>query len=94
MDKKIEELLNLLKENNRRLAFLRLGDYLGYLNNPWKLLYHNFLGGVARGVGIALGATLIAALIMYSLSKMVTLPLIGQYIAEIVRIVDLYLSQK
>ncbi|MGM9572096.1 MAG: DUF5665 domain-containing protein [bacterium] len=94
MDKKIEELLNLLKENNRRLAFLRLGDYLAYLNNPWKLLYHNFLGGVARGVGIALGATLIAALIMYSLSKMVTLPLIGQYIAEIVRIVELYLSQK
>jgi len=66
-----------------------IAEYMALLNNPKRFLLLNFMGGVARGLGIAVGATLLAAVLIYALQRLVmlNLPVIGNFIAELVRIV-------
>ena len=54
------------------------------------MLKRNFLAGIARGVGIGIGVTIITAILVILLQKIVTLniPIIGEYIADIVKIVE------
>lgn len=88
---------SLLKRLNRRVAMLsqavektRIADYLSLMENPKKLIYTNFLAGLARGVGMAIGFTLLGALVIYILKSLLilNLPLIGGIIAELIRIVQ------
>lgn len=43
---------------------MNLGDYIGLLQRPGRLLWLNFLAGLARGLGTILGATLLVSLIV------------------------------
>lgn len=73
-----------------------IAEYVDLLNRPLKLIWRNLLAGVARGVGIAIGFTFFAATILYLLQILgaLNLPIIGDYIAEIVRIVQIQLEGK
>jgi len=68
----------------------KLNDYVYYLENPRKILFSNFIGGLARGFGMAVGFTLLGALIIYVLRWLVkwNLPVIGKFISEIINIVQ------
>lgn len=70
-----------------------IAEYLNLINSPRRFLAINFVGGIARGVGFALGATVFAALVIYFLQRIVVLnlPLIGDFIADLVRIVQEHL---
>ncbi|HOB28189.1 MAG TPA: DUF5665 domain-containing protein [Bacillota bacterium] len=72
------------------LEKFNLAGYINLLNNPRRYLLVNFTGGIFRGLGFALGATLLAALLLYFLQRLVVLnlPLIGDFIAELVKIVN------
>ncbi|OGY24401.1 MAG: hypothetical protein A2Y57_00920 [Candidatus Woykebacteria bacterium RBG_13_40_7b] len=50
----------------------------------WRIISSNFLGGIAWGLGTVFGATLILALILYILSGLVSAPLIGDFITNII----------
>lgn len=58
--------------------------------NPVRLLYLNFLAGLARGFGIALGLTLLTAFFLAVMTKIASLnlPLISRFIAEIISLVE------
>jgi len=68
----------------------KLADYVYYLENPRKMLFSNFVGGLARGFGMAVGFTLLGALAIYVLRWLVqwNLPVIGKFISEIINIVQ------
>lgn len=68
----------------------KLVDYVYYLEHPRKMLWANFVGGLSRGFGIAVGFTILGAVIIYFLQIIVMwkLPLIGQLITDIVKIVQ------
>lgn len=70
---------------------MKLAEYVQLLDKPWRLMYINFIAGLARGVGIAVGFTILGALILYILKMLVmlNLPWIGGFIAEIVKMVQL-----
>lgn len=70
-----------------QLEFAQINDYVQLMNRPWKIMYMNFLGGIARGVGIAIGFTIFASTIVYVLQALgaLDLPIIGNYIADIVK---------
>ncbi|MCL6560235.1 MAG: DUF5665 domain-containing protein [Firmicutes bacterium] len=70
---------------------MKLAEYVRLLENPWRLMYINFIAGLARGVGIAVGFTILGAIVLYFLKilVMLNLPWIGGFIAEIVRMVQL-----
>lgn len=74
----------------RQLERSRIAEYTELLNRPWRLIWLNLLSGTARGVGVAIGFTFFAATIIYVLQVLgaLNLPIIGDYIADIVRIVQ------
>ncbi|WP_373876535.1 DUF5665 domain-containing protein [Paenibacillus spongiae] len=85
-------LIKIAEEMERSL----MADYVNLLNRPWSLIWRNLLAGTAKGVGIAIGFTFFAATILYVLQLLgaLNLPIIGDYIADIVRIVQHQLEFK
>lgn len=83
LEHKIEELGIALEK-------MKLAEYVELLNRPARLFYINFFAGVARGLGMAVGFTILGALLILTLRKLqvLNLPVIGGLIAEIVRIVQ------
>ncbi|WP_213975547.1 DUF5665 domain-containing protein [Tepidanaerobacter acetatoxydans] len=93
-EKIFEDLSQKIDELSIRIEKLNLAEYLEILRDPKKVLYVNFLGGIARGFGMAIGFTLLGAFVIYILQRMVILklPIIGTFIADIVEIVQKQIS--
>jgi hypothetical protein len=83
LNKKLNELSLMLEK-------LNLADYLMHLNNPKRVLWINFLGGLARGFGVAVGFVLLGAIVIYILQQSFfnNIPLIGSIVADIVKIAN------
>ncbi|MDD2420975.1 MAG: DUF5665 domain-containing protein [Heliobacteriaceae bacterium] len=73
---------------------MRIADYVTLLENPRRLLWLNFWAGVARGLGMAIGFTILGAIALILLRELVVLnlPLIGGFIAEVVQMVQTHLK--
>lgn len=58
------------------------------------MIWLNFFAGLARGVGMAVGFSILGALVLYLLQGAFfrNLPIIGNYIADLVRIVQFHLD--
>lgn len=57
-----------------------LEEFIDYIHSPWKMLWPNFIAGVARWFGALVGATIVIGIVGWSLSVMIDLPLIGRKI--------------
>ncbi len=95
--RKLEEELRSVKQLNRRferLAFLleehRIGDVLRNYMYPRRVFAINFLAGLARGLGLTVGTAIVLAIAGYLLGKFITIPVIGEYISDILDYVNLY----
>lgn len=66
-------------------------EYLDLVKDTRKLIRMNFVLGLARGLGMAIGFTILGALVFYLLTQIVVLnlPLISDFIAEIVKLVQM-----
>ena len=66
-----------------------ISDYIEFLSNPKRVIIVNLWAGIARGFGMAVGFTLIGALVVYILQKLAYqhIPYIGSFVSEIVKIV-------
>ena len=88
IDHKLEVLI-------RHLESMRVAQYMELLEKPTRLILTNFIAGIARGLGIALGATLVFALMLGFLRQVILLniPGIGSFVAEIIKIVESHSSR-
>ena len=57
--------------------------FIQYVSSPWRIIWVNFLAGVFRGLGALIGASIVLALLIWVLSKLVNIPLVGEYAKEI-----------
>lgn len=75
---------------NKRLEEKNLQELIYILGNKKEIIKRNLWAGISRGVGIGIGVTIMTAILVFLLQKIVTLniPIIGEYIAEIVEIVE------
>lgn len=82
MDAKLDRLARALEKSG-------IEDYLEYRRSPRRVIASNFLGGLARGFGMAIGFTILGAVVIWLLQRaaLESLPVIGEFIAEIVSIV-------
>lgn len=82
-DKKIDKITKMLE----KLNIIELSYIIG---NKKEILKRNLIAGISRGVGIGIGITIITAIIVYLLRRLIMLniPVIGDYIADIVEIVE------
>ena len=95
-DKKLEKrkLEKILIEKLDKINFLleknNVLDLVELLGNRKELFIRNLLTGIAKGIGIGIGVTILSAILLIILQKIVTLniPIIGDYIADIVKIVE------
>lgn len=89
--KEMNERLRKIADNMEKM---QIADYVQLLNRPRKLIAINLVAGIARGVGIAIGVSVFAGTFLYLLQQLgaLNLPIIGDYIAQIVKIVQLQLQ--
>ncbi len=63
-----------------RVADTDLSEYLNFLSSPIKVFFLNFLAGIGRGLGFVMGATVVVAIILYVIGKvLVEVPLVGHF---------------
>ena len=88
--KLLQKLIAQLERYLLRLEQLRLQEYMQYLGDRKRLMRSHFLGGLARGLGMAVGFTILGAILVLVLQRLASrnLPVIGDFLAEIVSIVQ------
>lgn len=81
--KKIEELNESITKNR----LLEVSELLG---DKKELIKRNMLSGIFKGIGFGIGVTIITSIIVITLQKIVKLniPVIGEYVKDIVEIVE------
>ena len=86
----ISELSKKVDNISLKMEKMKFVDYVYYLEHPRRMLWANFVSGLARGFGIAIGFTILGAIAIYFLNIVVkiNLPYIGQFISDIVKIVQ------
>lgn len=90
----LEGLNDKLTKIANQMEKTQIADYVMLLNRPRRLIIINLYTGIARGVGIAIGFTVFTAVILYLLRMLgaLNLPIIGDFIADIVKIVQVQLE--
>lgn len=88
--RKWDRLMESMERTLRQMQQLRLDEYLRYAGNWKRRLAGELLGGLLRGIGFSIGFTLFSAMIVLLLRNMAmaNLPVIGRFLAEVVRIVE------
>lgn len=83
LGEKVQQLITALEKAN-------IAEWIELYRTPWRLLAINFAAGVARGLGLAVGFTILGAVIIYIIRELalLNLPVIGKLIAQIVRMVQ------
>ncbi len=83
LSKKIQELSNNIEK-------AKIAEYINLMEDPKRLLILNFVAGLARGLGLAVGFSILGAIAILVLRRLVVLnlPLIGDFIAELIKLVN------
>lgn len=86
----VRSLSRRLADYTQHIENLNIAEYVELLRNPRRMFVLNFISGIGRGFGIAIGFTLLGAVAILVLQRLVllNLPGIGDFITEIVRIVQ------
>ena len=87
---RMEKLMARLESYLLSLEQMRLKEYIHYLGDRRRLMRSHFLGGVARGLGMAVGFTILGAILVLVVQRLASrnLPVIGDFLAQIVSIVQ------
>ncbi|MGI6182850.1 MAG: DUF5665 domain-containing protein [Candidatus Fimadaptatus sp.] len=85
-----------LRRQVERLEALGLEQYMLYVSDTKRFFWRNFMAGLARGLGGAVGFTILGAVVAVILSRLTVenIPLIGGFLAEIVEIVQRDLGKR
>jgi hypothetical protein len=65
-------------------------EYARYLYSPRRMIMSNFVAGLARGIGMAVGFSLLGAFFVYLLQQFAyqNIPFLGDFIAKIIAAVE------
>ena len=87
------KIMKKLEELSTRMSGTTIAEYIEMVRSPRRMIVVNFLAGLARGLGFAIGATLLGAIFLFFLYRLASwnLPVIGEFIARVVKIVELNL---
>lgn len=87
---KDKELLSRWDRIAERLDASRISEYVELINNPRKLIWTSFVAGIARGLGAAIGATVIFALVLEILRRLIVVNVlgIGDFIVSILKVIE------
>ncbi|MGN1368110.1 MAG: DUF5665 domain-containing protein [Aristaeellaceae bacterium] len=81
---------NKLDEHIATLERMHLPDYIRFLDDRKRFYRMHFIGGIIRGLGSAIGFTILGAVLVWLLQDLAqrNLPVIGDFLADIVNMVQ------
>ena len=79
----IEKFISILQKGN-------LQEIVYIMGSKKEIIKRNFIAGISRGVGIGIGVSIVSAMLISILQKIVTLniPVLGESISAIVSLVE------
>ena len=82
-----------MEEFSDRQEWAGFVEYLMYLQDRRRLLFTNFMAGMMRGMGFAVGFSILGAMVLLLVRRLAlaNLPGIGSFFAEVVKMVELKL---
>lgn len=90
----LQKELGIIKRYLEKLIIIiersRIRDYMYLTDSKRRLFIINFIAGLGKGFGQAIGFTILAALVLGLLFSWADLPFIGRYIAKLLNIVQQY----
>ena len=89
-DKELREMHRVLKSIASKLDRANFYEYMLYVQDKKRIMRVSFLSGIMRGLGGAIGFTLLGAVVVYILQRIADshLPGIAELIAELINIVN------
>ena len=77
-----------------KLENLKINSYVELMSDNKKLIKKNFIAGISKGIGMAIGFTILGAVALVLLRRVVALniPVIGRFVSDIAQIVEINLS--
>ncbi len=84
-----EERFRQIEKVAAHIEKIRMGDYIDLMSRPLRIIWVNLLGGISRGVGLTIGATLVIAILFKILSALIAMniPYLTDMLQEVVQIV-------
>ena len=81
---------NKLDEHIATLERMHLPDYIRFLDDQKRFDRMHFIAGIIRGLGSAIGFTILGAVLVWFLQALAqrNLPVIGDFLADIVNMVQ------
>lgn len=87
-EKHEQKLIESIEELAEMVKRLRSESYLQVIDNKRKFLWYNFLTGAAKGLGFVVGSTLLLALFLWVASQLLSVPVIGEWVADVINYVE------
>ncbi|UCZ53827.1 DUF5665 domain-containing protein [Bacillus shivajii] len=84
-NERFEKLLDKLEEMTTKG---RLKDIAYHFTSKKEVVKVNLLAGVARGVGLTIGTAIFIGIFIFVLYQIASLPVIGEYIANLVDVIE------
>ena len=78
LEERVDKLAGILER-------MRLDEYLDHVSNRRRLAWNTVLLGMLRGLGFAIGFTVLGAALMVILSRLAVnnIPVIGEFLADV-----------
>ncbi|GAF66857.1 DUF5665 domain-containing protein [Alkalihalobacillus trypoxylicola] len=86
-EEKLEKIVDKLEEMTTNG---RIDDIVLHFTNKREVIKVNILAGISRGVGLTLGTAIFIGLFILLLTQMISLPIVGQWVANFLEMVESY----
>lgn len=95
-DNLVRRLIRKVEELTWAAHRLDVAEFHEYFRRPGRILFISFASGLFRGLGIAIGFTLLGALLVLVLRWLIVLnlPGIGQFLAQLIRVINQEMALK
>ena len=89
-DEELSRLAAVTEQLTRTMEKTRIAEYVDYLEHPGRLLWSNFLIGLARGLGGTVGLAIVLGAFVFVIQNliMLNLPVISDFIADFIRMIQ------
>ena len=89
-DEELSRLAAVTEQLTRTMEKTRIAEYVDYLEHPGRLLWSNFLIGLASGLGGTVGLAIVLGAFVFVIQNliMLNLPVISDFIADFIRMIQ------
>lgn len=84
-----KELTKEVKALTKEVEKLKDLEFMRVFHHPAKFMWFSFLKGMMVGLGSVLGATVLVALLLFILSKISLVPVVGDFVKDIMQEIEI-----